>query len=681
MSSGPLENRARSARSQLILIALGLLLPAFAYSGFLIANFASAERVRYRQQVLDVARRTAAAVDRELAKDRQVVQVLATSPYLREGQLQKFYEQAAAAKRIIKAEIFVKDETGQHLVNTRFKWGESLPAALTLADRHALQTGETTTSDLFTSATANIPVIGMSTPSRLTGDKIGLVVLGLTPERMLEVLRLQLLPGEWTATIIDGNDTIIARSRLHEQFVGKIATANWRQNAKGIEGQWSGSSLERTPVISAYVRSQQASSWRIAVGIPQATLEAPLRRSLMSLVLLGLAMLAGALLTAGWYARRLTRGLSRLADDARLIGAGQMLSASPASIREIDAVTQALAKASVDLDERSKALQLNEQRLRLALEAGKMGAWDWDLTTGEVMLDEFGCKLWNVDPKPMPRQVGEFFPLVDSRDVQTLKSTLAQVIERRQSYHHDFRVRHGNGEVRWLTGRGLLLGDADGKPARMIGMNFDITESKRVDERQKLLVRELDHRVKNTLASVVTIIQRSREGATSIDDLMRAIEDRIQALAQAHSLLSRSGWKGVALAELIKGELEPYATAANASLEGPGIVLAPEATEVVTMVLHELVTNAGKYGALSTPGGRVSIRWDRCSGSPPSLLKMEWTETGGPPAGKPGSGYGLNVIRELIPYELKGTVNLEFRPEGAFCRITIPLGRAEAALQ
>ena len=388
------------------------------------------------------------------------------------------------------------------------------------------------------------------------------------------------------------------------------------------------------------------------------------------------------MLTAGWYGQRLTRSLSKLADDARLVGAGQLFAASPAYVREIDEVTQALAKASVNLEERSKALQLNEQRLRLALEAGKMGAWDWDLTTGEVMLDEFGCQLWDVEPEPMPRQVDEFFPLVDSRDVETLKNTLAGVIERRQSYNHDFRVRHGNGDVHWLTGRGLLLGDADGKPERMIGTNFDITDSKRLDERQKLLVRELDHRVKNTLASVLTIIQRSREGATSIDDLMSAIEDRIQALAQAHSLLSRSGWKGVALAELIKGELEPYATSANASFEGPGIVLTPEATEVVTMVLHELATNAGKYGALSTSRGRVSIRWDRGKSTPPTHLELQWKETGGPPLREQGGkGYGLRVIRELVPYELKGTVNFELLPEGAFFRMTIPLDRAEAALQ
>ena len=198
------------------------------------------------------------------------------------------------------------------------------------------------------------------------------------------------------------------------------------------------------------------------------------------------------------------------------------------------------------------------------------------------------------------------------------------------------------------------------------GLTLDITERKQSEERQGLLVGELDHRVKNLLARVAVISTYTREGSNSIDQFVEVLDRRIQSMANAHSLLSQSRWSGVNLADLVHNQLAPYATNANTTIGGPDVTLAPAATQAVAMVLHELVTNAVKYGALSNPSGHVSVNWDRQDGEDAAArVRIEWRETGGPQVVSPSkSGYGTSLIRELIPHELGGMVDLTFASNG-----------------
>jgi two-component sensor histidine kinase len=212
----------------------------------------------------------------------------------------------------------------------------------------------------------------------------------------------------------------------------------------------------------------------------------------------------------------------------------------------------------------------------------------------------------------------------------------------------------------------------------------DITDRKQAEERQRLLVRELDHRVKNVLASVATVAQRARESGGSVDDFLEAFDGRIQSMANAHALLSRSHWQGVSLADLVRNELAPYVGESSASVEGPDVLLTAEATQPMAIVLHELVTNASKYGALSTPHGRISVRWDwQQDGQMPRRLLLEWIEeTRSPPVVAPSQvGYGVRAIRNLIPYELGGTVDLVFDAGGVRCRMELPSKRIRSGAQ
>jgi two-component sensor histidine kinase len=148
-------------------------------------------------------------------------------------------------------------------------------------------------------------------------------------------------------------------------------------------------------------------------------------------------------------------------------------------------------------------------------------------------------------------------------------------------------------------------------------------------------------------------------------------------MAATHELLSCRQWKGVSIRELVRRELAPYTTGNNTDLDGPEMTLRPEAAQAVSMVLHELTTNAAKYGALATEDGRVSVRWSRAlTRNPDARVCIAWRETDGPTVRSPErSGYGTEVIRDLIPYELGGAVDLAFAPGGVRCDIEIPVAQ------
>lgn len=210
----------------------------------------------------------------------------------------------------------------------------------------------------------------------------------------------------------------------------------------------------------------------------------------------------------------------------------------------------------------------------------------------------------------------------------------------------------------------------------------DITERKQAEERQNALMAELDHRVKNVLARVAVTAASTRQASNSVDQFVRTLDGRIQSMAAAHTLLSQSGWQGVGLADLVSNQLAPYATDRNLAVSGSDVMLASPATQAVAMVLHELVTNAAKYGALSTPGGHVSVSWERMPNDDMTdSLMFTWREHGGPPV-PPGlqSGYGISLIRNLVPHELGGKVDLVLESDGVSCRIEIPLEDERTAI-
>ncbi|MDB5372373.1 MAG: hypothetical protein JWP04_1015 [Belnapia sp.] len=331
------------------------------------------------------------------------------------------------------------------------------------------------------------------------------------------------------------------------------------------------------------------------------------------------------------------------------------------------------------------ALRASEERLRLAQEAAGLGIWERDLRDGSAVWSAEQFRLMGFPPADQP-------PSRDALRERVLpEDRPALVMERLQqgdpaahradgSFRHQFRIRHdADGGIRSILGLGRVIPGADGTPGRIIGVNLDITERVRAEERQALLTRELDHRAKNALAVVQAALRLTPRDDP--DAFARAVQGRVAALTRAHTLLAEGGWSGAELRAVLQGELDPFLGAANqAVLDGPPVLLAAAAAQPIAMAIHELATNAMKYGALSAHQGQVTVRWRIVA---MATLEIDWEEAGGPLLGDGPSrrGFGTRVIEATLRGQLGGTVQKTWSAAGLRCRITLPVARVTVLAQ
>jgi two-component sensor histidine kinase/DNA-binding response OmpR family regulator len=328
-----------------------------------------------------------------------------------------------------------------------------------------------------------------------------------------------------------------------------------------------------------------------------------------------------------------------------------------------------VADRTAELERSTRGLQESEDRRNLALAAGKMGSWDWDLVRGDCAWDEGQKGIFGVDSGSFEVTFASVRSLIDPDDWKILRRAFRQARRDAGSYQVEFRILRPDGDVRWCLGTAAASKGSTNKISRISGVTIDITDRKEAEERQSLLAREVDHRAKNALAVVHAIVSLTR--ADNIRQFVAAVEGRIQALARAHSLLSESRWRGANIAELIREELAPY-RAPNfdrVRMAGSSLSLEPSAAQALALALHELATNAAKYGALSLPSGRVQVEWELRG----AMLELRWTEAGGPPVEQAATGgFGIRVIKASVESQLGGAVEFDWRCEGLRCAICIP---------
>jgi PAS domain S-box-containing protein len=353
----------------------------------------------------------------------------------------------------------------------------------------------------------------------------------------------------------------------------------------------------------------------------------------------------------------------------------------PAPLTDEEGKVVGVVSMKLDISERKKAeLALAERNIQLAL-AGKaalVGSFAYDTGTEIMQISEGYAAIHGFPEGTVEKARRECLANVHPDDIGRVEQFRSEAFgERRREYRVEYRIIRAGSEVRWVETRCFISYDGEGCPHRVVGVSIDITERKRVEEQQQKLVAELDHRVKNVLATVQAVAAHTMDASSSMQHFVAALDGRIRSMGSTHELLSHRRWLGIPLAELVQRELAPYTTGSNAEIGGPEVMLSAEAGQTMGMVLHELVTNAAKYGALSAPSGRVSIRWRlRVNGSTSDRLVFKWRETGGPLIVSPRkSSYGMHVVRELVPYELGGTVDYMLSPEGAQCQMDIPLAQ------
>ena len=327
-----------------------------------------------------------------------------------------------------------------------------------------------------------------------------------------------------------------------------------------------------------------------------------------------------------------------------------------------------------DLKKTEEALRKSEEQLRLALQAAKMGDWSWDSITNLISQSDRACEIIGtplgsrITPEELRRRT-------HPADLPRTIKAKEEAMKAWQPYSIQYRMRRFNDDAEvWIASQGQTTLAEDGTLVTS-GIVQDITESKQAEERQHLLIRELHHRVKNTLATVQAIVGSTARTASSIDEFYQGFVGRIVSLARTHNLLTEDLWQKAALEVLVQTELGPYEDEARnrISIDGPHVELPSEAAVPIGMAIHELTTNAAKHGALSTFGGQVDVRWKIVQQERP-MLHFTWVERGGPRVSTPTrQGFGSRLLQRVLATQLQADVSMEFLEEGFRFSMTLPI--------
>jgi two-component sensor histidine kinase len=323
------------------------------------------------------------------------------------------------------------------------------------------------------------------------------------------------------------------------------------------------------------------------------------------------------------------------------------------------------------------ALVREEWRHALTLEAGKVGSWVWDVRTGEVSCNDMFRRMHGL-AEGVPVRVEDVLNATHPLDRPMVEAGINASFQDGTDFSAEARIA---ATGRWLTMRGRVYQrDANGKPLVMMGVSIDISESKQSADHTRLLLRELNHRVKNTLAMIQSVARQTIRQNPDPKDFIEAFSGRLRTISDAHVLLADRDWSGVQLYEVIASQLGPaFRTDPDrAEVHGEDVTLPADHALGLGLILHELTTNAHHHGAWSDDKGVVSIDWEIRQAPTPGL-SLTWRESGGPAVTKPVEyGLGARLIERSLAKVLDSKVVLNFEPGGVVAHVWMPLP-AEAA--
>ena len=316
-------------------------------------------------------------------------------------------------------------------------------------------------------------------------------------------------------------------------------------------------------------------------------------------------------------------------------------------------------------------IRTGEELLALAELSAGIGVWEQDLRTSTMTATPQYFRLLGVDPieGPVPQDFVRSFRHPEDRDRVT--AGFKNAIESgSDSFEAEYRIVRPSGEIRWIFGRGRVTRDGKGLPWRYAGVDLDITQRKQQDEHLRVVVGELQHRTNNLMMVVQSLAQQTLRGVHSLEEFGSNFSSRLLGLAQSSSLLAEEEWRGGRMDRLVRQQVVPFAEERRFSFSGPDVLLSPKAVQNLGLALHELCTNAIKYGALSVPNGSVEVTWEISAGGP---MLLRWEERGGPPVSPPNrKGFGRVVAEQAIENALDAQVSTVFAMEGLRWSLTLP---------
>ena len=324
-------------------------------------------------------------------------------------------------------------------------------------------------------------------------------------------------------------------------------------------------------------------------------------------------------------------------------------------------------------------LLADAERLGRAIEAGSVALWEWHIAEDTMQVSPRLAELLGLAPPLLAFPASRFFALVQPNDIALLKAVMSEAIVTGAAFAQEFRVRReDNGELRFLCHEGRVVErDLSGAATILAGASHDVTKRRLKQEASELLNRELSHRIKNVLSVVGSLATMSGEHRPETSAYIAAFQARLNNLAAAHDLLIQAEWGPVGLDGLAERTLASIGVRDRVDLAASGLVVGSHDTQTVALVLHELGTNAIKYGALSNGDGRVALRFEirpEPGGADPATLIILWQETGGPEVVPPLSkGFGINLLERLARRQEPDAPVLDWAPHGLRCNITLRL--------
>ncbi|HEY8573918.1 HWE histidine kinase domain-containing protein [Phenylobacterium sp.] len=312
--------------------------------------------------------------------------------------------------------------------------------------------------------------------------------------------------------------------------------------------------------------------------------------------------------------------------------------------------------------------RVDPERLELALEAAGLGDFQFDMIRDQFLVSRRMAAITGLPEGVVPANGGQALDsYVHPDDLEAFRRDRVEKTSNGGPYEMEFRqIRPDDGRTIFVRLAGVVSRDETGRPIAVTGIVQDVTSQRQEEESRQRLLAELDHRVKNVLAAVQALAQQTAKRTTSLDGFLANFNGRLKAMASANELLTAARWRGAAIDHLAAAELGALAPG-QTSWEGPELFLTPRAANALSLALHELATNAVKFGALSTETGHVQLRWSRRGDGG---FDLRWTESGGPTVAQPGRrGFGSTLLEQVTGRELNGETTVEYRPAGVQVRL------------
>ena len=669
----------RSARSHLLGLIAAAVIPVWLFAAYQLVQYAVHERSRFEQDARQTARQVSLVVEGELANLQTTLNGLSKSPALSNGDLEAFRGEALSLVEGTDRIIVLRDLGRNQLLNTAIGYGADLPPVepIPAGDMEKLRASGLLVSDVFAGRDSKNHRIAVAirVPAP-TGEDL---VLSISiPTAHIRDVMMPAVPEGWTVGVGDRDGSYVARSRSHQEMTGKPGLPEYLEKIVGRSGSFTSRNFEGTTLLAGYYRSSY-SEWFYTANVPLSEVQAPLWRSLAAIC--GIGLLALLVSTALGYVvgKRFTGATTDLAARAEALGQGRTVEPMSTTVAEFGAIAQALVAAEGAIAER-------RYELETVLETVPAAVWfTYDPKALQVIRNRFAAELMGLPTDARksfgaPDLVINTVAVKDGHTVSREDRPLSRAMRGELTDNEEFAYTLPSGVERFLLSSARPIRSPGGSIIGAVQISLDITDRKRGEEHRKLLVNELNHRVKNTLSVVQAIANQTIRNATTLPEAGRTLSSRLISLAKAHDILTQKNWSGADLHDLITASIKPHAPIARFQISGETVWLPPNVALSCALGLHELTTNAIKYGALSNANGRVSISWKLDGQKHQRRLELEWRETGGPTVGPvERKGFGTQLLERIFDSDSGGRVVLTFERSGLVCLFRVNLSEPNEA--